>query len=1831
MSFFRLLPILCLFLTAISGFAEISLSPNSVPAGTMGVPYTNTLKATGGVGTYGYAQVAGNLPNGLTLSDGGVLSGTPTASGSFSFTVRVTDGASTSKDFPLSLFVANPSGLLVTTTALPDAQVGQGYTASLAATGGSSSGYTWNVVSGTPPPGIFIIASGLFQGSASTAGTYNFTVEVTDSGGSKAQAALSIRVNSNALTISTPSLASGSVGASYSQSLSASGGLQPYFFSVSAGTLPLGLSITSSGLISGTPSAVGTANFTVRVADGSGQAATKPLSITIAAAQLAINQTALPSGQLGQVYSSSVGAVNGTAPYTFSIIAGALPAGISFASNGVFSGTPTVPGSYPFTVQVRDNTNATASASFSIAVNSNSLTITTTSLPNGVLSQNYQTSIIASGGVTPYTFQILSGNTPPGLSLSTTGSLAGIPSAVGTYTFLARVSDNSGSTVQRELTVTVTGNGLSFVSTALPNGQLGQTYTATLTAAGGTTPYNYSIISGSLPPGLQLGATGGITGTPTGTGSYQMTFRVQDALGIVAQTTLSINVTSGSSLTITTQSLPSAVLNQPYNATISAAGGSPSYTFYVTAGALPNGLVLSSNGVISGIPNSSGTFQFTVLAFDSQSRQAQATFSISVNSSNIQIGSLILPSGTLNQPYSATVTATGGTSPYSYSITSGGLPTGLSMDNNGVLSGTPTASGNYNFTVRIQDAASVTASFGLSLSISSSTLAITTTSLPGGLVGSSYSGLILASGGTGPYLFEQTAGTLPAGLSLTQAGGISGIPTNAGTFNFTIKASDAASASTTANFSITINSAGSLTITTTSLPTGQVNLNYNVGLTAVGGSFPYSYSIKSGSLPPGLTLSGTGGITGLPTTPGNYGFVVQLNDNGGQSTQTALSIDITSVGFYISTTTLPTIQVGQFFTTTLSATGGSAPYSYTIVAGGLPNGVSLTSSGTLSGVASTSGSYPVTVRATDVGGATAQANLTLTVGSSLLTFTTTSLPQGYIGQQYNVQLQVAGGAAPYQFSLVGGILPSGLSLTFNGQILGTPISSSFNNLTFRVTDNAGGSATVALNLAIGQSTVQFLTTSLQTASVGQSYAVSLQASGGTTPYTFSLISGSLPNGITFSQSGLLSGTPTQAGSTTLGFRVTDSASATSTTTLVLSVVNSTLQITTNSLPGGRVGQAYSHTLQTTGGQLPVNFELVSTITSGFPPPGITISSGGVISGTPQSDGTFTFTVRATDVQNLSVQKTFTLVITQGGPSFTTTALPAGTVGQIYNQTLMAANGTAPYIFSLSSGILPPGVSLNPSGQMSGTPNTPGTFTFSLRVTDSAQQSADATFSVLINSGGSALAISALAPPTGNLFFSYSFALTATGGREPYTWAIPAGTIPNGLRLESTGTLNGLLLSPGIYRFTARVTDADNTRVEAPITITVNPANRLSSGTVGSAYSAQAPAPAVGRAPFTYTFNANALGDLPPGIILNANGSLTGTPTTAGEYTFGVLTQDTSGFRSNMALVLTVHGGNFSILTPSVPGATSGTPYSQTLTAAGGKEPYNWVIASGTLPNGLTLNPLNGQISGTPTIQGTTFFTAKVSDGNGTSAYSYFGISVAAPGSPVIHAITSAASYATNGVVPGELITLFGGTLGPQNLTSFSLVDGKVPSLLAATRVLFDGVPAPVIYTSYGQASVVTPFSMVSKHSVRVVVEYQTYQSTPFLLPVLSSRPGIFTVDSSGRGPGAILNQNSSVNSSSNRAAKESVVVLYLTGGGSMTPEGVEGDVSSGTSSLNQQTLVTINNQPATVQYSGNAPGLVQGVIQVNVKLPPGTVSGENAISVQIGPNRSNANVSVWVQ
>lgn len=358
-------------------------------------------------------------------------------------------------------------------------------------------------------------------------------------------------------------------------------------------------------------------------------------------------------------------------------------------------------------------------------------------------------------------------------------------------------------------------------------------------------------------------------------------------------------------LAIDTTSLPGGQAGTAYSTTLAADGGTPSYTWSVSAGSLPAGLTLAGNGTISGTPTTSGSSNFVVTVTDAESPTQTKTASLSIVVAPapstpppaLTIGSSAFAAGQVGKGYSAALSASGGTPGYTWSLSGGSLPAGLSLSGNGAISGTPAASGTSSFTVTVSDSGSPaqTQSANLSLTVNAGQLTMTASVPSTGQTGTNYNAALSASGGTPGYTWSVSAGSLPAGLTLnTSTGAISGLPTTDGTSNFTVTVSDSGSPAQTqsAGLSITV-STTQLAITTSALAAGEDGTIYSAPLSASGGTPGYTWSITSGSLPAGLTLSGSGLITGTPTGTGTSSFTVQVADNSSPVQTARLNASIT--------------------------------------------------------------------------------------------------------------------------------------------------------------------------------------------------------------------------------------------------------------------------------------------------------------------------------------------------------------------------------------------------------------------------------------------------------------------------------------------------------------------------------------------------------------------------------------------------------------------------------------------------------------------------------------------------------------------------------------------------------------------------------------------------------------------------------------------------------------------------------------------------------------------------------------------------------------------------
>ena len=585
------------------------------------------------------------------------------------------------------------------------------------------------------------------------------------------------------------------------------------------------------------------------------------------AQRLTVTPATVPQATRGESYNQSFSATGGVAPYSWKI--SGLPPGLK-AAGSTITGSPTMTGSFSVTVEATDNTKPkelSGTVKPTLLVVAPPLEISPSTAPAATVGVPYSLTFSGSGGTTPYTITIT--GSVPGLT-ATGARISGTPTAAGSYSVTARVTDRSSpsQTATVDLSIVVAPT-LGISPASAPTGTVGLPYSATFTGTGGTAPYTFSITG--APAGLT--AVGGtISGTPTTPGTYPISVRVTDSTPSTPRSvTINPNiVVSGAPLTISPTSVPPATAGAPYSQTFSASGGTGPYTWSISG--LPSGLSATGpaiNGTVSA--TALGSFPLAVKVTDSATPTPASTTitpTLSVGAAPLTISTTSAPASTVGAPYTLSLVAIGGTGPYSWSI-SGALPDGLTRTG-ATISGTPTRQGAFSFIVQVTDSAPTpqTASGSLSIQVNPPVLTVTSTSLPGGTVGVPYNQTLSATGGAGAYSWSIT-GNLPAGLSLSGAT-ISGTPSSAGSASFVVHVADSGSPVQNAQQSLSIAIApASLVITTGSLPGATATIAYNQTLAAGGGTPPFAWSVASGSqLPTGLSLSGGGTISGTPRPPG---------------------------------------------------------------------------------------------------------------------------------------------------------------------------------------------------------------------------------------------------------------------------------------------------------------------------------------------------------------------------------------------------------------------------------------------------------------------------------------------------------------------------------------------------------------------------------------------------------------------------------------------------------------------------------------------------------------------------------------------------------------------------------------------------------------------------------------------------------------------------------------------------------------------------------------------------------------------------------------------------
>ncbi len=924
----------------------LNLAPNyNLPGATINSQYSSTFQIIGGSAPYSVAQIGGFLPDGLALNTASaaagsfIVAGSPVESGNFDPEFRITDGAGNTLSRNNYFTINNPGGITINNnTDLGSTTPGVNYSFQFNAC--CAPGYVWTVASGAIPPGLTLSSSGLLSGPAGGSGIYTFLVKVADSTGVASPGFRQFQLNVSPIAITTNSLPYGNLTSAYSTSFAANGGTGTLTWSVAFGYyLPPGLTLATNGALSGTPTATGQYYFGIIAADQSGHTAIRYYDVNI------------------------------------------YPAG----------GSPP-PG-------------------FAVGPNLGTWHLGTQFIGLG-----------ANGGNGTYTWNLVSGTLPPGMAISTNrpnffspnqqAGIIGVATTPGNYSFTLSVT-SAGQTATRPFTLRM--SGLDLQDVALQDAFVNISFTHTFTPLNNAGPVTYTVngnsTNGAMPPGLSLSGSGVLSGTPTAAGNYVVAMNISDGTDTQYEQynlyVYAVNI-------ITSGTLPNAVQGGAYSTTLTATGGAGGYAWRISGGGLPNGLTLSSTGAITGNATTGpGPYGFTVTATDTNNASYSRQMSLDVIASPavpFQIGGFAFNDAVVGERYGwAPGLCCGGTAPFTWTVT--GLPTGLTTEPNSnsylqypsspgsvQIYGVPQTVGTYNVTMTVKDASGATSSVTAPLHVSPLDVTLPSTgsayNLPNGTINLPYSATFSVIGGTGPYSFSQTImGELPDGLGINSGTlTVSGTPVENG-FNFYPGFLFADSTGNTLYRSegIAIAGAGGSTITVN----GNGYYGYFLGTTTVGFFYStqfsaccaasYVWSVAPNStLPPGLTLSSSGTLSGTPTAPGSYTILLDAADASNSVNVGVKSFVLVVTPIQITTSFLPAAVVGTSYTASLAATGGTGSLTWTQLISSsspLPPGLTLTVNGTISGTPSSTGAYNVIIQVTDTSGNMAIRSFVINVSS----------------------------------------------------------------------------------------------------------------------------------------------------------------------------------------------------------------------------------------------------------------------------------------------------------------------------------------------------------------------------------------------------------------------------------------------------------------------------------------------------------------------------------------------------------------------------------------------------------------------------------------------------------------------------------------------------------------------------------------------------------------------------------------------------------------------------------------------------------------------------------
>ncbi|MCL2072549.1 MAG: putative Ig domain-containing protein [Marinilabiliaceae bacterium] len=1535
----------------------------------------------------------------------------------------------------------------IDTNSLPDGEVGAQYVQILVATGNTP--LTWSLESGSLPPGlIFATEDATIQGIPTTAGTYNFTIKVSNNLGDDFWD-YTIEINRN-LYITTTSLPNGMSGVEYNQTLTSTSNT-PVTWTIETGSLPTGLTLTNEGQITGTSSVSGTFVFTVK-AESSWEIDTKALSITTK--YIFITTGNLPAGEVGTNYYTTLNA-DGNEPITWELETGILPPGLNISTDGTISGLPTTAGTYKFTIKATNDLDFD-SKFFPITIIKN-LYITTESLPNGE-ANTYYSQILSATSNSPITWTVISGNLPTGITLSSDGEISGIPTNFGTFNFTVQAL-SSYEIETKEFTLIIINNP-KIITANLPNGFVDYSYSIILEATGNT-PISWTIETGNLPSGLSLSETTGIiSGIPTSIGDFYFSIKATNNVGNDTQDFV-IQVFTGDG-SETYPYLIATAEDLVWLATVVNAN----HTIYNNKHyKLINDIDLSDY--------QSGDGWTPIGRYSSYDNNP--SFKGVFDGNNKKITGLKINTTSLDA-----IIAVG-----LFGFIEGGTIKNLGVENaNIVMEGTSFSSNVYAGII----AGIVETNSTISNCYSTGTVAASSdrSAYAGGIAGYIYgctmsncysTASIYANSLSNPYggayaggiagvMYSNTSncysiGTISANSNITYAyaGGIAG--SKSGTLSNCVALNPIINCTgNTKNFGrITGSNEGTLTTNIAfaeMLNTdGDVSWN-NKGATNIDGADINKALINSDGTLGGRFTAENGWTTQNGKLPGLFGETVDMPEH----------LLFLPGAPEITSETLPVAKSNVEYNYTFTA-NGNQPITWTIFEDDnhyLPVGLTLSPSGVISGAATIYGIFIFYVKAEN------------TLGSDIKEFSIEVIP--------NME---GDGSEPYPYIITAPDQLAWLAAVVNEN------NAAYNNKSYKLGNNIdlsdyqSGEGWISIGRFVNYSTnTSFFygvfdgnnkkITGLKTTTTSISYGglfgnvnggtiknlgienAEIVVNGSFTTYA-GIIAGNIGSNSTVSNcysTGTVTAKPTgyyyqvyvggvvgQVGTNSTVSNCYSTATVTATSSSnsnayaggvvgtigsngTLSSCYSTGTVTSNStthsaFAGGIV--AYNHgtvsncaalnpkinsssnnqyigrVLGGNSGTITSNIAFVNMLNSNgnsiWNNIGASDLDGESISKEEiYADGTFGGRFTAENgwtTQNHKLPGLFgeTVampyhLIISGAPFITTLTLPNGLIDTNYYQTL-TATGNTPIIWTHVSGNLPDGLSLSQSGIISGIPTTEGTFTFYVKAENAAGSNIK-DFSIVIYNAPEPPIIITDSLSDGIVGETYSEIVEATGD-EPITWTHESGNLPDGLSLSQSGIISGIPTTEGTFIFTIKAENAAGSDIKE-FTIVIHNAPEQPVIITDNL------SDGIVGMPYSEIFEATGdepiiwtyeSGNLPDGLSLSQSGIISGIPTTEGTFIFTIKATNVV-FYDEKEFSIVIYNAHEPPIIITDNNLLDGMVGEpySEIVEATGDEPITWTHESGNLPDGLSLSQ-SGIISGIPTTEGTFIFTVKAENAAGSDS------------------------------------------------------------------------------------------------------------------------------------------------------------------------------------------------------------------------------------------------------